>query len=37
MARDAPSWGTWTTLYDPVGQAPGMSRFDNFDVLIVRS
>ena len=35
MATDAPTWGAWTTHYDPVGQAPTMTRFDDENSRIV--
>jgi hypothetical protein len=35
MATDPPAWGAWTTHYDPVGQAPTMTRFDDESGLIV--
>jgi hypothetical protein len=35
MTTDGPAWGAWTTHYDPVGQAPSMTRFDDESGLIV--
>ena len=35
IATDGPAWGAWTTHYDPVGQAPSMTRFDDENGLIV--
>jgi hypothetical protein len=35
MTAGAPAWGSWTTFYDPVGQAPSMARADSEDGLVV--
>jgi hypothetical protein len=35
MRTGAPAWGSWTTFYDPVDQAPGMARADSEDGLVV--
>jgi hypothetical protein len=35
MTAGAPAWGSWTTFYDSVGQAPSMARGDSEDGLVV--
>jgi hypothetical protein len=35
MRTGAPAWGSWTTFYDSVGQAPAMTRADSEDGLVV--
>ena len=35
MRTGATAWGPWTTFYDSVGQAPGVTRADSEDGLVV--
>jgi hypothetical protein len=35
MTAGAPAWGSWTTFYDSVDQAPSMARGDSEDGLVV--